>query len=162
MPLSGQLGAVLSNSNHTSAIEALDGKAIRSSCLLFSVYHPGTFGNQMTKKEIVRTISEETGMTQAIVKEIVQKTFDSILQSLAKGERVELRNFGVFDIRKRAARKARNLSTGETVMVPEKNVVAFKPSKEMEKRVARCDEDQRFSESGFIPSSKKDDSNHHD
>ena len=86
----------------------------------------------LTKKEIVRAISEETGMTQLAVREIVQKTFDSVLASLANGQRVELRNFGVFDLKVRAARQARNLSTGDSVQVPEKIVVAFKPSKEME------------------------------
>ncbi|MEL7499660.1 MAG: HU family DNA-binding protein [Planctomycetota bacterium] len=110
----------------------------------------------MTKKEIVRHISEETGLTQAVVKEIVQKTFDAILDSLARGERVELRNFGVFEIRRRAARKARNLSTGEPIMVPERSVVVFKPSKQMESRVETSDQDQRFTESGFIPKTKSD------
>ena len=82
----------------------------------------------LTKKEIVRAISEETGLTQSLVREIVQKTFESVLNSLADGERVELRNFGVFDLKVRAARQARNISTGDSVQVPEKIVVAFKPS----------------------------------
>lgn len=110
----------------------------------------------MTKKEIVRAISEETGMKQSIVKEIVQKTFDSILDALARGERVELRKFGVFDVKRRKARKARNLATGELVFVPERNAVSFKPSKEMDSRVAKCDQDQRFTESGFMPNRKSE------
>ena len=110
----------------------------------------------MTKKEIVRVISELTGQTQTVVREIVQRTFDSILESLAKGERVELRNFGVFDVKRAAGRKGRNISTGEEVMVPPKFKVSFKPSKEMEQRVAKCDQDQRFSESGFNPNALLD------
>ena len=105
----------------------------------------------LTKKDIVRAISEETGMTQLAVREIVQKTFDSVLASLAQGQRVELRNFGVFDLKVRAARQARNLSTGDSVQVPEKIVVAFKPSKEMERRVAASGKDNRFEVSGFMP-----------
>lgn len=110
----------------------------------------------MTKKEMVRAIAELTGQTQAVVREIVQKTFDSILETLEKGERVELRNFGVFDVKLRAERKARNISTGEQVVIPERYTVTFKPSKEMEKRVARCDQDQRFAESGFNPNALLD------
>ena len=89
----------------------------------------------MTKKEIVKTISEEIGLTQLKTKEIVQKTFDAIVDTLVADERIELRNFGVFEVKRRAARKARNPRTGEKVFVPEKFVVTFKPGKEMEERV---------------------------
>ena len=89
----------------------------------------------MTKKEIVKTISEEIGMTQLKTKEIVQKTFDAIVETLVEERRIELRNFGVFEVKKRAARKARNPRTGDKVFVPEKYVVTFKPGKEMEERV---------------------------
>ena len=89
----------------------------------------------MTKKEIVKTISEEIGMTQLKTKEIVQKTFDAIVETLVEERRIELRNFGVFEVKRRAARKARNPRTGDKVYVPEKFVVTFKPGKEMEERV---------------------------
>ena len=89
----------------------------------------------MTKKEIVRSISEELGLTQLKTKEIVQKTFDAIIETLVEERRIELRNFGVFEVKCRAARKARNPRTGEEVMVEEKYVVTFKPGKEMEERV---------------------------
>lgn len=89
----------------------------------------------MTKKEIVKTISEELGLTQLKTKEIVQKTFDAIVEALVDEGRIELRNFGVFEVKKRASRKARNPRTGERVDVPEKWVVTFKPGKEMEERV---------------------------
>ena len=89
----------------------------------------------MTKKEIVRTISEEIGLTQLKTKEIVQKTFDAIVETLVEDGRIELRNFGVFEVKRRAPRKARNPRTGDKVFVPEKFVVTFKPGKEMEQRV---------------------------
>ena len=89
----------------------------------------------MTKKEIVKTISDEIGLTQLKTKEIVQKTFDAIVETLVEERRIELRNFGVFEVKKRAARKARNPRTGAKVYVPEKFVVTFKPGKEMEEKV---------------------------
>jgi len=89
----------------------------------------------VTKKEIVRTISEEIGLTQLQTKEIVQKTFDAIVKTLVAERRIELRNFGVFEVKRRAPRKARNPRTGDKVFVPEKFVVTFKPGKEMEERV---------------------------
>ncbi len=83
----------------------------------------------MTKKEIVKTISDETGLTQLQIKEIVQKTFAAIIETLVEDGRVELRNFGVFQVKPRAARKARNPRTGHQVEVPEKFVVTFKPGR---------------------------------
>lgn len=94
----------------------------------------------MTKKEIVKTISEEIGLTQLKTKEIVQKTFDAIVETLVDEGRIELRNFGVFEVKKRAARKARNPRTGQRVDVPEKFVVTFKPGKEMEERVKKLEQ----------------------
>lgn len=91
----------------------------------------------VTKKEIVKTISEECGLTQLKTKEVVQKTFEAIIDTLVgdSRHRIELRNFGVFEVKKRAARKARNPRTGERVEVAEKYVVTFKPGKEMEEKV---------------------------
>ena len=94
----------------------------------------------MTKKEIVKTISDEIGMTQLKTKEIVQKTFDAIVETLVQEGRIELRNFGVFEVKRRAARKARNPRTGQRVDVPEKFVVTFKPGKEMEEKVRLLEE----------------------
>lgn len=93
----------------------------------------------MTKKEIVKTISEDIGLTQLKTKEIVQKTFDAIVEALVEERRIELRNFGVFEVKERAARKARNPRTGERVDVPEKMVVTFKPGKEMEEKVRQLE-----------------------
>ncbi len=93
----------------------------------------------MTKKDIVRTISEEVGLTQQQTKLIVQKTFNAIIEALVNEKRIELRNFGVFEVKQRAARSARNPRTGRQVEVPAKSVVTFKPGKEMEARVKRLD-----------------------
>jgi integration host factor subunit beta len=89
----------------------------------------------VTKKDIVRAISEQVGLTQLQTKDIVQRTFQAIIDSLVVNRRIELRNFGVFEVKRRAARKARNPRSGEKVEVPEKFVVTFKPGKEMEQRV---------------------------
>jgi nucleoid DNA-binding protein len=89
----------------------------------------------VTKKEIVKRISDDLGLTQLKTKEIVQKTFDAIVETLLHEKRIELRNFGVFEVKHRKARKARNPRTGERVDVEPKNVVTFKPGKEMEERV---------------------------
>lgn len=89
----------------------------------------------MTKKEIVKKISEEIGLTQLKTKDIVQRTLDAIIHTLVAEGRIELRNFGVFEVKQRAPRKARNPRTGDKVYVPAKNVVTFKPGKEMEELV---------------------------
>ena len=99
----------------------------------------------MTKKEIVKTISDECDLTQLKTKEIVQKTFEAIIETLVADprHRIELRNFGVFEVKKRAARKARNPRTGDRVEVPAKWVVTFKPGKEMEEKVLQLEEEDR-------------------
>lgn len=91
----------------------------------------------MTKKEIVRQISEQAKLTQLKTKEIVQWTFDAIIETLVTEGRIELRNFGVFEVKQRKPRKARNPRTGARVDVEAKNVVTFQPGKEMEERVRK-------------------------
>src|SRR2546429_7569295 len=89
----------------------------------------------VTKKEIVKQISERANLTQLKTKEIVQWTFDAIVETLIQEGRIELRNFGVFEVKRRKARKARNPRTGAKVDVEPKNAVTFQPGKEMEERV---------------------------
>ena len=89
----------------------------------------------MTKNDIVLQIADEMELKQTDVKKVVQRTLDRIIEILAKEGRLELRNFGVFSVRKRKPRKARNPRTGSKVMVPERNVVVFKPGKIMEDRI---------------------------
>jgi len=89
----------------------------------------------VTKKEIVRKIAEDIEETQLKTKEIVQRTFDAIVKTLLLDRRIELRNFGVFEVKLRKPRKARNPRTDKAVEVPAKFVVTFKPGKEMEEKV---------------------------
>lgn len=91
----------------------------------------------MTKKEIASSIAEETQTTQLLVTAVIQRLFDGIIDSLEKEGRIELRNFGVFEVKQRKPRKARNPRTGEKVMVPAKKVVTFKPGLEMEAKVRK-------------------------
>jgi len=95
----------------------------------------------VTKKEIVKKISDDIGLTQLKTKDIVQRTLDAIIETLVTEGRIELRNFGVFEVKQRAPRKARNPRTGDKVYVPSKNVVTFKPGKEMEELVRNMDPD---------------------
>ena len=105
----------------------------------------------MTKKEIVKTISDKIGLTQLKTKDIVQQTFDAIVDTLVEERRIELRNFGVFEVKKRAARKARNPRTGERVDVAEKYVVTFKPGKEMEEKVRMLELAEAAKARGEVP-----------
>jgi integration host factor subunit alpha len=92
----------------------------------------------MTKRDIVIRISEETGLVQQQVLEVVQKTLDYISQALAKGDKVELRNFGVFEVKIRKARVGRNPNAPERdVPIPQRAVVKFKPGKEMREEVLK-------------------------
>jgi len=89
----------------------------------------------MTKKDIVLKIASETKLKQIDVKKIVQKTLNCIVDSLAEGKKVELRNFGVFKIKQRKGRTGRNPRTGEVVPVPPKKIVIFKPGLIMKNKV---------------------------
>jgi nucleoid DNA-binding protein len=94
--------------------------------------------NPMTKNEIATLIAGRAGIIQPDARRIVQLVFDGISDTIASEGRLELRGFGVFEIRTRKSRKARNPKTGESVMVPERKVVSFKPGKEMvEKALGR-------------------------
>jgi nucleoid DNA-binding protein len=90
----------------------------------------------LTKRDLVMRISEETGMIQQDVFAVLQKTLDYIVDALAKGEHVEFRNFGVFTIRERKSRIGRNPKKPQnTVTIPARKVVKFKPGKIMKKRI---------------------------
>ena len=89
----------------------------------------------MTKKDIVLKISEETDIKQIDVKVVVQKTFNIIVDALAQGKRIELRNFGVFKTKSRKGRMGRNPRTGQQVPVDPKRVAVFKPGLVMKAKV---------------------------
>ena len=89
----------------------------------------------MRKRDIVLKISQETGIKQVVVKEVVQRTFDAVLDALREGRRIELRNFGVFQVKVRKRRIGRNPKTGQVVPVPERRTVIFKPGLEMKQTI---------------------------
>ncbi|NLV41851.1 MAG: HU family DNA-binding protein [Candidatus Hydrogenedentes bacterium] len=90
----------------------------------------------ITKRELVMLVASKTGMTQSDVFRIVESAFDTLTQTLVRGGRWELRDFGVFEVKRRAARVGRNPRTGEQVPVSRRTVVSFKPGKMMKEKVA--------------------------
>ena len=92
----------------------------------------------LTKRDLVTRISSETDVPQQQVLDVVQKTLDQISEALAKGDNVELRNFGVFEVKVRKARIGRNPNAPATdVPIPERSVVKFKAGKEMRAEVLK-------------------------
>ena len=89
-----------------------------------------------TKREIAERVAQQTGLAQVAVKQVVQMLFDEIVKELAAGNRMEFRDFGVFEVVVRKPRMGRNPRTGEKVSVPAKRVVTFKMGKVMKQRVA--------------------------
>ncbi len=89
----------------------------------------------MTKKDIVLRVASETGLKQLDVKKVVQRSLDAIVDSLSKGDTVELRNFGIFKVKSRKGRTGRNPRTGEKVPVAPKRVATFKPGLVMKKAI---------------------------
>ena len=92
----------------------------------------------MTKRDLVVRISNETGLVQQDVLKVIQKTLDYISEAVTTGRKVELRNFGVFEVKVRKARIGRNPNAPETdVRIPPRSVVKFKPGKEMREAVMK-------------------------
>jgi integration host factor subunit beta len=104
----------------------------------------------MTKRNIVHRVADDLDRTELETKLIVQRTLDAIINVLAAEGRVELRNFGVFEIKRRKPRQARNPRTGEKVMVGERFTVTFKPGRVMEERVATESGDRTVPDVGLI------------
>jgi integration host factor subunit beta len=89
----------------------------------------------VTKRDIVKTLADKFALSQVDARKIVQGTFDAIVTTLVEQGRIELRNFGVFEVKTRKPRRARNPRTGEPVEVPARRVVTFKPGRLMEGRI---------------------------
>ena len=85
----------------------------------------------MTKADLVEIVAAEADMTKKDVEQLVEIIFDSIVTTLNKGEKIELRGFGSFRVRERNARKGRNPKTGAPVDIPAKRVAYFKPGKDL-------------------------------
>ena len=92
----------------------------------------------LTKREIVLNISNETGLVQHEVFDVVQKTLDQIIEALAKGDNIELRNFGVFEVKLTKPRVGRNPNQpGSSFVIPARATVKFKSGKIMKQRVSQ-------------------------
>lgn len=89
----------------------------------------------MTKKDIVLKVSDDTNLKQIDVKRVVQKIFDCIVDALIRGEKIELRNFGVFKVKQRRSRTGRNPRTNQVIPVPPRKVVIFKAGLEMKQKI---------------------------
>jgi integration host factor subunit beta len=89
----------------------------------------------VTKKELIDRIAEKTSSKRVVVKRIVQKFLDEIIDELGQGNRLEFRDFGVFESKQRAARIAQNPKTLERVHVPSKRTVKFKVGRLMKARL---------------------------
>ena len=90
----------------------------------------------ITKKDLVNRIAERTGETKVVTKSIIQMFLDEIIGELSRGNRLEFRDFGVFEVKPRRARRAQNPRTLEKVNVPPKRVVKFKGGRVMRERVS--------------------------
>ena len=96
----------------------------------------------ITKKELVNRIAARTGQTKSVTKDVIQLFLDEIVGELGRGNRLEFREFGVFEIKERAARKAQNPRTLDKVHVPAKRVVKFKVGRSMREAVDRLGQEE--------------------
>ena len=96
--------------------------------------------NTITKKEIADRIAEELKIKQIVSKQIIQSFIDNIIKELVKGNKIELRDFGVLKTTIKKPRVGRNPKSGDVVQVPEKRIVKFKPGKLMREKVQNLDE----------------------
>jgi integration host factor subunit beta len=97
-----------------------------------------TPGGSMTKAELVEEVSRVSDLTKKHSEVIVDTVFKSIIEALHRGEKIELRGFGSFRLRKREPRKGRNPKTGDRVDVPPKKVPYFKPGKDLKDLINRA------------------------
>jgi integration host factor subunit beta len=109
----------------------------------------------ITKKELVNRIADRTGQTKVVTKEIIQFFLDEIIRELSNGNRLEFREFGVFEVKPRKARRAQNPRTLEKVNVPPKKVVKFKVGRIMREKVgaglARAESSAASAQGGSMP-----------
>jgi len=105
----------------------------------------------VTKKDLIDQIAEATGQKRVVVKDTVQQFLDAIIDELGRGNRLEFRDFGVFEVKERAARTAQNPKTLERVHVPAKHVVKFKVGRLMKESVEKLDEESAAPEASTRP-----------
>ena len=102
---------------------------------------PITSGKTTTKREIVERIAAETNQPRAEVKRTIQAFLDEVIEELGRGHRLEFRDFGVFEIRERAERRAQNPKTLEQVVIPARKTVKFKTGRLMKVRVGNPEDE---------------------
>lgn len=90
-----------------------------------------------TKKDLIDAIAQRTGVRRHVVRDVVQEFLDRVNDEIGDGNRIELRDFGVLEVRERAARQAQNPKTLEPVVVPAKRTVKFKPGRRMRELLDR-------------------------
>lgn len=89
----------------------------------------------MTKADIVARIAQSTGMTKADTSDVLDALLEAISSAMGRGEKIEMRGFGIFKVEKRKARVARNPKTGQEIRIPPRTVPVFKPSDHLKNRV---------------------------
>jgi integration host factor subunit beta len=89
----------------------------------------------MTKAELVEDVARAAELTKKDAERLVEIVFESIIDTLNQGEKIELRGFGSFRVRERGARRGRNPKTGDPVDIPAKRVPYFKPGKELKELI---------------------------
>jgi len=92
-------------------------------------------GDRMTKAELVEDVARAAELTKKDAERLVEIVFESIIETLNHGEKIELRGFGSFRVRERGARRGRNPKTGDPVSIPAKRVPYFKPGKELKELI---------------------------
>lgn len=97
----------------------------------------------MTKAELVEDVAEAAELTKKDAERLVELVFESIIETLNQGEKIELRGFGSFRVRERGARRGRNPKTGDPVDIPAKRVPYFKPGKELKELINEESSDGR-------------------
>lgn len=103
----------------------------------------------MTKAELVEDVARAAELTKKDAERLVEIVFESIIETLNHGEKIELRGFGSFRVRERGARRGRNPKTGDPVSIPAKRVPYFKPGKELKELINLAGPQSRASETSL-------------
>ena len=91
----------------------------------------------MNKTELIAAVAEKSGLTQKDAERVVNATFETLTESLKKGDKVQISGFGIFETKEREARVGRNPRTKETIQIPASSMPAFKASKTLKDSVAK-------------------------
>ncbi len=108
----------------------------------------------MTKAELVEDVARAAELTKKDAERLVEIVFESIIDTLNQGEKIELRGFGSFRVRERGARRGRNPKTGDPVDIPAKRVPYFKPGKELKELINEEDGDAPAHASSELPATE--------